>query len=262
MLRGDTFSIPKNAPLPTHTPYPADAVIKLSLNQSSLDKIKAMEQAVVSLKKYAHPSYASYLDQVLAQIRVAKNAGTEFADGNYRVLQTNHMPMLQQIADEAVASKQSSGAQYPKIPSLPRPSFPMPSDPSVVFDQPSVELPTVSISDTPDDRVFGTVSQPDLTARTPSFFTSSGLMDLVNIFTKGWSDKQKIDAHSKLLTAQMSGKPLVVNPLVAQQVQQKEANRFPWQWVIIGGIALGAVVVLATLPSRKQPDLTKTPVSA
>jgi hypothetical protein len=262
MLRGDTFSIPKNAPLPTHTPYPADAVINLSLNQSSLDKIKAMEQAVVSLKKYAHPSYASYLDQVLAQIRVAKNAGMEFADGNYRVLQTNHMQMLQQIADEAVASKQSSGAQYPKIPSLPQPSFPMPSDPSVVFDQPSVKLPTVSISDTPDDRVFGTVSQPDLTARTPSFFTSSGLMDLVNVFTKGWSDKQKIDAHSKLLTAQMSGKPLVVNPLVAQQVQQKEANRFPWQWVIIGGIALGAVVVLATLPSRKQPDLTKTPVSA
>jgi hypothetical protein len=260
MLRGDTFSIPKNAPLPTHTPYPSGAMLVVS--QSSYDKIKQLEKDVTTLKQKADPYYTTYLNQVLAQIRVAVSGGKEFADGNWRMLENQYLPQLKQIVDETKAREQSSGAQYPKIPSLPRPSFPMPSDPSVVFDQPSVELPTVSISDTPDDRVFGTVSQPDLTARTPSFFSSSGLMDLVNIFTKGWSDKQKIDAHSKLLTAQMSGKPLVVNPLVAQQVQQKEANRFPWQWVIIGGIALGAVVVLATLPSRKQPDLTKTPVSA
>ena len=262
MLRGDTFTIPINAPLPTHTPYPADAVLTVVKYRTAMDEITAWEKDVTSLKKIVAPDYAEYLSKVLAEIRLAKSRGSEFAAGNLQAWKARYMDQLQRIADEAVAKKQAGGAQYPKIPSLPRPSFPMPSDPSIVFDQPSVELPTAPLSDTPDDRVFGTVSQPDLTARSPSFFTSSGLMDLVNIFTKGWSDKQKIDAHSKLLTAQMTGKPLVVNPLVAQQIQQKEANRFPWQWVIIGGIALGAVVVLATLPPRKQPDLTKTPVSA
>lgn len=255
MLRGDTFSILKDAPLPTFSPYPQGTTVVLSSAKNSLDKINEMEQGVISLKKSAHPSYASYLDQVLAQIRMAKSAGREFADNNYQILQNQYWPMLQQIAEETVASKQKSGAQYPQIPSLPRPTFPMPSDPSIVFDQPSVTLPTMT-SKAPGVPPL----EPPPPPSKPSFFTSAGIMDLVNLVAQGWSDKEKIDAQAKLLAAQMAGKPLTVNPAVKQVVDQKEANRFPWQWVIIGGVVLGAVVVLASLPPRKQPDLTKTPV--
>jgi hypothetical protein len=254
MLYGDTFSMPKDSPLPVFTPYPQGARVVIGA-QNSLDKIKEMEQGVIALKQEADPYYASYLNQVLAQIRVAKGAGREFSDSNFSLLQRQYWPMLEQIAAETAAKKQRAGAQYPKIPSLPRPDFPMPSDPSIVFDQPTVDLPTVT-GKAPGSAGTQPSAPPPPPAK-PSFFTSSGIMDLVNVLAQGWSNKEKIDAQAKLLAAQMAGKPLTVNPLLQQAVNQKEATRFPWQWVIIGGVALGALVVLATLPPRQQPDLTK-----
>lgn len=261
MMHGDyTFSIPKDAPAPKFTPYSAGTSILAP--QSSMDKIVAMEKAVIALQSAADPSYSTYLNKVLAQIRVAKSSGREFADSNYKTLNNMYFDNLVEIADET-KRRGNVQPQYPKIPSLPKPTFPMPSDPAIVFDQPSVTYPTMT------SKAPGTVSKPSVPVMgpfpdqpaKPSFFTSSGLMDLVNIFSKGWSDKEKIDAHSKLLTAQMTGQPVTVSSLVKQTVDEREARRFPWQWVIIGGIALGAVVVLASVPSRKTVDLTKTPVS-
>jgi hypothetical protein len=279
-MRGDTFSIPKDAPLPTFTPYPAGTRVTIPSLQTSMQKIEEFERGVLALKKAAGPDYAAFLQRVLNEVYVAKNAGTEFAARNYEVLREKYFVQLQELA-QALEGKPTGSPQYPKIPSLPRPSFPMPSDPSVAFDQPSVNLPTTPTTaskfdlsngftspslqflyQSPADQAFikqvTSSREPSVELTTPSpdrvsaFLTPDQILALVGSMFEGYGEIKKAQLTAQIQAQQMQGRPVQAP---ASMIRQAKQSTTPWGLVAVVAVGLVGLGLLLSSGSKKKAEV-------
>jgi len=91
-----------------------------------------------------------------------------------------------------------------------------------------------------------------------SFFNPNQLWALIDKVAGGYSGYEKSKLHGQLMAQQMTGKPLQVDPLVAQQAKDEAARKFPWGWILVGAVIVGGVVLLAARP-KKRGDITVMP---
>ena len=88
------------------------------------------------------------------------------------------------------------------------------------------------------------------------------LLGLAGSAAEGYSQYEKSKLEGQLMAQQMAGKPLQVNPIVAQQAKAQAAQKVPWGWIIFAIVAIGGVVILAARPARRAAPVLPPPVTA
>lgn len=226
------------------------------MDQGTIQKLDDLERGILAVKRLgADPKYYPFLDEMLAQVRVAKSPGArEFIDKNYQTIVDKYFKKLQQITIEV--------AMQPDAPAVEKP----PAHPVMKANEPNIDLSSGFISpelqflyQSPADRQFisqvASSSDPstELTTpgvgRTSAFLTPDQIAALIGSMFEGYSAIQKAKLTAQIQAQQMQGKPVQAPVSMIQQAKQSTT---PWGLIAVVGLSLVGLGLLLSSGSKSK----------